>query len=77
MAQFQLHVWGGAFGLESIDFECLAAIKYCTQAFHRSGLDDQWEVVPSSDPSVCPSRMPPKTPNTLPRGSPPLVSTVT
>lgn len=55
MAQFQLYVWGEAFGLESIDVDCLAAIKYCTQTFHNSGLADQWEVIPSSDPSVCQS----------------------
>lgn len=56
MSKFQLHVWGGAFGLESIDVECLAAIKYCSQVFGRAGLDDQWEIIPSSDPSICPSR---------------------
>ncbi|MBE3112421.1 MAG: hypothetical protein IMZ46_18250 [Acidobacteria bacterium] len=60
MAQFKLYVWGGAFGLESIDVECLAAIKYCTQTLDRSGLADQLEIIPSSDPSVCPSRTRPQ-----------------
>ncbi|SPO02411.1 uncharacterized protein DNG_05084 [Cephalotrichum gorgonifer] len=55
MAQFQLHVWGPAFGLDSIDVECLAAIKYCSQTFHYSGLADDWKIIPSGDPTICPS----------------------
>ncbi|PKS08288.1 hypothetical protein jhhlp_005232 [Lomentospora prolificans] len=53
MALFELHVWGKAFGLESIDAECLAAIKFCSQAFR--GRSHEWSLVESNDPSVCPS----------------------
>lgn len=62
MAQFELYVWGAAFGLESIDVECLAAIKFCTQTFVHAGLADQWRIIPNSDPSVCPSRTAPPYP---------------
>ncbi|RDA86024.1 hypothetical protein CP532_4688 [Ophiocordyceps camponoti-leonardi (nom. inval.)] len=45
-----LHVWGPAFGLASIDAECLAAIAYL-----RNGLpSSDWRLVPSSDPSRSP-----------------------
>jgi sorting and assembly machinery component 37 len=47
----QLHVWGPAFGLPSIDAQCLAAIAYCSLALPK----DSWEVVASSDPSVSPT----------------------
>ncbi|RBR23464.1 uncharacterized protein FIESC28_03646 [Fusarium coffeatum] len=50
-----LHVWGSAFGLPSIDPECLAIITY----LHSSSPASDWRLIPSNDPSVSPS-------NTLP-----------
>ncbi|KAG5753371.1 hypothetical protein H9Q69_001657 [Fusarium xylarioides] len=50
-----LHVWGSAFGLPSIDPECLAIITY----LHSSLPVSAWRLVPSNDPSVSPC-------NTLP-----------
>jgi hypothetical protein len=47
----ELHVWGSAFGLPSLDPECLAAITYCVHALDES----QWTLVPSS-PSAVPTR---------------------
>ncbi|KAK2060321.1 hypothetical protein LY76DRAFT_416907 [Colletotrichum caudatum] len=44
----ELHVWGPAFGLPSIDAECLAAIAYLHTALPSS----QWRLVPSNDPAV-------------------------
>ncbi|KAF4978964.1 hypothetical protein FZEAL_4761 [Fusarium zealandicum] len=50
-----LHVWGSAFGLPSIDPECLAIITY----LHSSLPASAWRLIPSNDPSISPS-------NTLP-----------
>lgn len=47
----QLHVWGPAFALPSIDAQCLAAIAYCSVALPK----DSWELIASSDPSVSPT----------------------
>jgi sorting and assembly machinery component 37 len=47
----ELHVWGPAFALPSIDAQCLAAITYLTKAVPR----DEWVLVASSDPSVSPT----------------------
>lgn len=47
----ELHVWGPAFGLPSLDPECLAAIAYFTQALDRP----DWTIVHSS-PSAVPTR---------------------
>ncbi|OQE28476.1 hypothetical protein PENSTE_c003G08250 [Penicillium steckii] len=47
----QLHVWGPAFALPSIDAQCLAAIAYCSLALPKGS----WELVASSDPSVSPT----------------------
>ncbi|KAF3764600.1 Tom37/Metaxin-1 [Cryphonectria parasitica EP155] len=47
----QLHVWGPAFGLASVDAECLAAITYFAYAVPASA----WELVTSS-PSAVPTR---------------------
>ncbi|RWA10123.1 hypothetical protein EKO27_g4974 [Xylaria grammica] len=47
---FQLHVWGPAFGLESIDAECLAAIAAFRHIFHR----DDWSLIASNDTSLNP-----------------------
>jgi sorting and assembly machinery component 37 len=49
----ELHVWGPAFGLPSIDAECLAAIAYLR---HCLG-DGEWVLVASSDTSVSPTSM--------------------
>lgn len=47
----QLHVWGPAFGLASIDAECLAAIAYMAYAVPKP----EWELVATS-PSAVPTR---------------------
>lgn len=47
-----LHVWGPAFGLPSIDAECLAIIAYLRHA----APSDSWSLIPSNDPAISPSR---------------------
>ncbi|KAI1743339.1 hypothetical protein F4680DRAFT_372946 [Xylaria scruposa] len=47
---FQLHVWGPAFGLESIDAECLAAIALFRHLFLSQG----WSLIASNDTSLIP-----------------------
>ncbi|KAJ5693134.1 hypothetical protein N7462_002557 [Penicillium macrosclerotiorum] len=47
----QLHVWGPAFSLPSIEAQCLAAIAYCSIALPKGS----WELVATSDPSVSPT----------------------
>ena len=49
--KLQLHVWGPAFSLPSIEAQCLAAIAYCSIALPK----DSWELVATSDPSVSPT----------------------
>ncbi|CZT07782.1 related to translocase of outer mitochondrial membrane complex, subunit TOM37/Metaxin 1 [Rhynchosporium agropyri] len=44
----ELHVWGPAFGLPSIDAHCLAAIAYLQQAVPRG----KWQLIASSDPGL-------------------------
>ncbi|KAI1818221.1 hypothetical protein GGS20DRAFT_529014 [Poronia punctata] len=46
----ELHVWGPAFGLESIDAECLAAIT----AFRHTLSRDDWTLVADNDTSISP-----------------------
>jgi sorting and assembly machinery component 37 len=46
----QLHVWGPAFGLPSIDADCLAAIAYLRRVLPR----DEWVLVPTSEPARLP-----------------------
>lgn len=46
-----LHVWGPAFGLPSIDAECLAIIAY----FHNVLPSSSWRLITSNDPAVSPS----------------------
>ncbi|PVH84670.1 hypothetical protein DL98DRAFT_528107 [Cadophora sp. DSE1049] len=48
----ELHVWGPAFGLPSIDAHCLAAIAYLQQAVPRG----KWQLIASSDPGLSPSK---------------------
>ncbi|KAJ5888390.1 hypothetical protein N7495_008431 [Penicillium taxi] len=49
--KLQLHVWGPAFQLPSIEAQCLAAIAYCSLALPK----DSWELIATSDPSVSPT----------------------
>ena len=46
----ELHIWGPAFGLPSIDAPCLATVFYLSQALPSRA----WAIVPSSDPNVSP-----------------------
>lgn len=47
----ELHVWGPAFSLPSIDAQCLATIAYLSLALPK----DAWVLVASSDPSLSPT----------------------
>ncbi|KAL6862963.1 hypothetical protein ACO1O0_003206 [Amphichorda felina] len=47
----ELYTWGPAFGLPSIDPECLAIITY----LHKSAPPSSWRLTYSSDPSVSPA----------------------
>ncbi|GAD92478.1 mitochondrial import receptor subunit (Tom37), putative [Paecilomyces variotii No. 5] len=47
----ELHVWGPAFSLPSIEARSLATIAYFVLAVPK----DEWVLVPSSDPSVSPT----------------------
>ena len=47
----ELHIWGPAFSLQSIDPQCLAAIAYLTQVLPR----DKWTLIASSDPTLSPT----------------------
>lgn len=47
----ELHIWGPAFGLPSIDPECLAVVVYLVQGFKPS----DWVLIPTSDPSTNPT----------------------
>ncbi|KAI1334122.1 outer mitochondrial membrane transport complex protein-domain-containing protein [Xylariaceae sp. FL0016] len=47
---FELHVWGPAFGLDSIDAECLAAISLLRHVLAV----DSWSLIDSNDPSLSP-----------------------
>ncbi|KAE8373534.1 Tom37 C-terminal domain-containing protein [Aspergillus bertholletiae] len=47
----ELHVWGPAFSLPSIEAQCLATIAYFSLAVPK----DAWVLVASSDPSVSPT----------------------
>ncbi|RDL31127.1 Uncharacterized protein BP5553_09916 [Venustampulla echinocandica] len=47
----ELHVWGPAFSLPSIDPHCLAAIAYLQQAVPRG----KWVLVATSDPALSPT----------------------
>ncbi|EXJ65239.1 hypothetical protein A1O7_01580 [Cladophialophora yegresii CBS 114405] len=46
----ELHVWGPAFELPSLDAQCLAAILYVRSCFQNR----DWVLVPSSNPRVSP-----------------------
>lgn len=49
----ELHIWGPAFALPSIDPQCLATVAYLSLVVPK----DAWVLVPSSDPSVSPTSM--------------------
>lgn len=44
----QLHVWGPAFGLASIEPECIATIAYCRRVIPKG----QWALVADYNPTV-------------------------
>tara|TARA_R110002003_G_scaffold1184_10_gene22648 strand:+ start:8991 stop:9416 length:426 start_codon:yes stop_codon:yes gene_type:complete len=44
----QLHVWGPAFGLPSVEPECIATIAYCQRVIPRG----QWALISDFDPTV-------------------------
>lgn len=46
-----IHVWGSAFDLPSIDPECLAIITY----LHNASPTTPWRIIPSNDPSISPA----------------------
>lgn len=48
---FELHIWGPAFSLPSIDPECLAAVAYLSQVVP----EDQWILVASNDLLMSPT----------------------
>ncbi|KAI9810177.1 MAG: hypothetical protein M1827_006623 [Pycnora praestabilis] len=48
----ELHVWGPAFSLPSIDVQCLATIAYFTQSVPKG----EWALIASSDPSPSPTK---------------------
>lgn len=50
----ELHIWGPAFGLPSIDAQSLATVAYFVQCVPLS----EWWLIPSSDPSISPAGMP-------------------
>lgn len=49
----ELHIWGPAFSLPSIDPQCNAAVAYLNIALQR----DQWTIIASSNPLLSPTRM--------------------
>ncbi|EEP77510.1 conserved hypothetical protein [Uncinocarpus reesii 1704] len=50
----ELHTWGPAFGLPSIDAQCLATIAYFTFALPKT-CSQEWVLVPDSDPKIVPT----------------------
>ncbi|KFA53644.1 hypothetical protein S40293_03888 [Stachybotrys chartarum IBT 40293] len=48
-----VYVWGSAFGLPSIDPECLALITY----LHNAAPSTAWRLIPANDPSISPSNL--------------------
>ena len=47
----ELHVWGPAFSLPSIDPQCLAAVAYVAQTVSR----DQWVLIAGSEDAAGPA----------------------
>lgn len=50
---YELYIWGPAFGLPSIDPECIAAVAFCRHAIQDSS---RWSVTPGHDPISLPSQ---------------------
>lgn len=44
----QLHIWGPAFGLPSIDPECIATVAYCQQVIPEG----EWALIADFDTTV-------------------------
>lgn len=44
----ELHVWGPAFGLPSIEPECIATVAYCQRVIPKG----DWTLVAEHDPTV-------------------------
>ena len=44
----ELHIWGPAFGLPSIEAECIATVAYCQQVIAKG----QWALVADHDATV-------------------------
>jgi hypothetical protein len=44
----ELHIWGPAFGLPSIEPECIATVAYCQHVIPKG----QWSLVASYDSTV-------------------------
>jgi hypothetical protein len=44
----ELHVWGPAFGLPSIEPECIATIAYCQRVIPKG----EWSLVAEHNPTV-------------------------
>lgn len=49
----ELYIWGPAFGLPSIDPECLAALSYLGHAVPQ----EDWSLIASNDAAISPDRM--------------------
>ncbi|RMZ80761.1 hypothetical protein DV738_g2649, partial [Chaetothyriales sp. CBS 135597] len=47
---YELHIWGPAFGLPSIDAQCLATVAYLNHCLWTY----DWVLIPTSDPSLNP-----------------------
>ncbi|PGH33523.1 hypothetical protein GX50_03680 [[Emmonsia] crescens] len=57
---FELHIWGPAFGLPSIDPQCIAMVAYFALAVPAkkrgsAGEREQWVLVADSDPGIVPT----------------------
>ncbi|RMD44346.1 hypothetical protein DV735_g817, partial [Chaetothyriales sp. CBS 134920] len=48
---YELHIWGPAFGLPSIDAQCLATVAYLSHCLSRR---EGWVLIPTSDPALNP-----------------------
>lgn len=50
---FELHIWGPAFGVPSIEAQSLATVLYLLQSLPLT----EWRLIPGSDPSIVPISM--------------------
>ena len=58
----ELHIWGPAFGLPSLDPQCLATVAYFVLALNNDKGNDnnnageeEWVLIADSDPSAVPT----------------------